>query len=588
MAEAASTKVDYKFIFSTYLSLLAKQKFWLISAFALLAVAEITTLADKWLLKWVIDTASAASITTKLLFAGVGAYSLIIFAQIACKWLSLHALNNLEVNLIFALKQKYFSHILRLSHSFHTTHRTGSLISRLVRGGNAMECVTDSFFFTSIPILIQIVAVSGMIFLLNPTSALIVLVTVAVYLTYEFFVNKFQQPALVAANNAEDAEKAAVSDFFTNIESIAYFGKERAVENKYGKLAKLSKETQLREWNFFRYMDAGQIAILGFGTIGILIMPLLDVMHNSLGIGSMVFIYTAFGNMIAPLSRVSWGMRQFYRGIADMQALTEYGKIEQEVKDRPHAQALKVRHGAIAFQNITFAYKKRYILENFNLTVAPHSKIAIVGHSGSGKSTLVKLLYRFYDVQKGEILIDGIDVRDMKQDSLRSELAIVPQEGVLFDDTIYNNIAFSDPQASKKRVFAAIRFAQLDRIISSFPQKENTIVGERGIKLSGGEKQRVSLARALLADKRILVLDEATSSLDSQTEHDIQHDLAELMKGRTCIMIAHRLSTIMSADKIVVIEKGRIVQAGTHNELISQPGLYKKLWSLQKGGYIKS
>jgi ATP-binding cassette subfamily B protein len=213
--------------------------------------------------------------------------------------------------------------------------------------------------------------------------------------------------------------------------------------------------------------------------------------------------------------------------------------------------------------------------------------MALVGHSGSGKSTLVKLLYRLYDVDSGKIFVDGTDIQDVHQESLRSEMSIVPQECVLFDDTLYNNVAFSKPDAGREEVLAAIKFARLDKILQEFPNKEETIVGERGIKLSGGEKQRVSIARAILADKKILILDEATSSLDSETEYEIQESLRKLMKGRTTIIIAHRLSTIMHADQIIVLKKGRIVQSGTHNQLIKRPGEYKKLWNLQKGGYIK-
>jgi len=211
----------------------------------------------------------------------------------------------------------------------------------------------------------------------------------------------------------------------------------------------------------------------------------------------------------------------------------------------------------------------------------------LVGPSGSGKTTLVKLLYRFYDVDSGSILIDGRDIRDFKQESLRSELSIVPQECILFDDTIYNNLIFSNPKASRQNVFKAIKFAQLDKIINKFPKKENTIVGERGVKLSGGEKQRVSIARALLANKKVLVLDEATSSLDSKTEHDIQKDLPKLMRGRTSVIIAHRLSTIMNADMIIVVDKEKVVQKGKHSDLIKNKGMYRRLWNLQRGGYIK-
>ncbi|MGH7740339.1 MAG: ATP-binding cassette domain-containing protein, partial [bacterium] len=253
----------------------------------------------------------------------------------------------------------------------------------------------------------------------------------------------------------------------------------------------------------------------------------------------------------------------------------------------PGAKPLRVGKGAIVFKDVTFTYRKKPILSGFNLKVPPHSKVAMVGPSGAGKTTLIRLLYRLYDLEKGFITIDGTDIAAVQQDSLRDSMSMVPQECILFDDTIYNNISFSNPKASRREVFAAIRFAKLGDFIANLPEKENTIVGERGIKLSGGEKQRVSIARALLANKKILVLDEATSSLDSATEHEIKKDLKILTKGRTSIMIAHRLSTIMSADVIVVMDKGKVVQQGSHRELIKKTGMYKKLWNLQKDGYIR-
>jgi ATP-binding cassette subfamily B protein len=306
-----------------------------------------------------------------------------------------------------------------------------------------------------------------------------------------------------------------------------------------------------------------------------------------MSLGTIVFIYTVYGTLMNPLFGFVHGMREYFRVMVDFQSLFEYNKIEQEVKDKPDAPILKLQKGTIEFDNISFKYGQRKIFEDFTLKIPKNNKIALVGHSGSGKSTLVKLLYRLYDIDSGSIKVDGKDIREIQQESLRSEMSIVPQECVLFDDTIYNNIAFSKPDATKEEVMDAIKFAQLDRIIKEFPHKEETVVGERGVKLSGGEKQRVSIARAILASKKILVLDEATSSLDSQTEHDIQLALEKLMKGRTTIIIAHRLSTIMMADKIIVLKRGQIVQAGTHKQLITKQGDYKKLWNLQKGGYIK-
>jgi len=290
---------------------------------------------------------------------------------------------------------------------------------------------------------------------------------------------------------------------------------------------------------------------------------------------------------MTPLNSFVYGMREFYATMGDFESLFQYGKIENEIKDKPNAKALHITKGTIDFEKVSFNYGKRKIFSDFTLNIKRGQKVAIVGHSGSGKSTLIKLLYRLYDINNGEILIDNININNITQESLRNEMSIVPQECVLFDDTVYNNIAFSNPKASKEEVMSAIKFAQLDKIIKEFPNKEETIVGERGIKLSGGEKQRVSIARAILADKKILVLDEATSSLDSETEHEIQKDFKQLMNKRTSIIIAHRLSTIMHADKIVVMKKGEIVQLGSHNELLKQKGEYQKLWKLQKGGYIK-
>ena len=334
-------------------------------------------------------------------------------------------------------------------------------------------------------------------------------------------------------------------------------------------------------------MDAGQQIIIGMGTFFLILFPLMDLLNGKMSVGTLVFIYTAYGNIFYPLFGFVHGIRNYYRAMADFDALFKYGKEEQEVKDAPNAQELKVKQGNIEFDCVKFAYGKRKIFKGLNLKVPSGKKIALVGHSGCGKTTLVKLLYRFYDIASGSITIDGQDIRSVKQESLRGEMSIVPQEAILFDESIYNNVAFSNPTATRKEVMQAIKFAQLDKIIKNFPNKENTIVGERGVRLSGGEKQRVSIARAILANKKILVLDEATSALDSETEAEIQRDLKKLMEGRTSIIIAHRLSTIMHADVIVVMKDGNIVQMGKHNQLINRDGEYKRLWNLQRGGYIK-
>jgi ABC-type multidrug transport system fused ATPase/permease subunit len=282
----------------------------------------------------------------------------------------------------------------------------------------------------------------------------------------------------------------------------------------------------------------------------------------------------------------AWRVRDFYTGVTDLQSLIAYKDIEQEVKDKKDANNLKIKKGKIDFKNVWFKYKNKYVIKNFDLSIKENEKIALVGHSGSGKTTLAKLLYRLYDLDKGKILIDNKNIAEVKQKSLREEMSIVPQEGILFNDTIYNNLIFSKPNATKKEVIRALKAAQFYSFVQSLPEKENTMVGERGIKLSGGEKQRLSIARALLANRKILVLDEATSALDSKTEMQIQKALTKLMKGRTTIIIAHRLSTIMHANKIIVMDKGKIIQIGKHRDLIKKKGTYKQLWELQEKGFI--
>jgi ATP-binding cassette subfamily B protein len=359
------------------------------------------------------------------------------------------------------------------------------------------------------------------------------------------------------------------------------------IEKIYSKFNKSTKDAIIKYGNYYRWSDAGQVAILGIGTLAILYFSIMDFLAGNITLGTLVFIYTVYGHLVGPMFMFVHGMRSFYRSMADLQDLFGYSKFENEIKDKPNAKEIKIDEGEVEFRNIDFNYGKRKLLKNFNLKIKPNEKIALVGHSGCGKTTLVNLLNRLYDVDSGEILIDGKDIRDFKQESLRGETGIVPQECILFDDTLYNNIKFSNPKASKEDIEKAIKFAQLDKIIKNFPKGMNTIVGERGVRLSGGEKQRVSIARAILANKKILVLDEATSALDSETEHEIQKSLQKLLIGRTSIIIAHRLSTIMSADRIIVMRNGKIIQEGNHEDLIKQEGEYKKLWNLQKGGYIK-
>ncbi len=586
--------IDTKYNLALYWDILKKYKSFLLFLFLIILAVESINLTDKLLFKIIIDDGtqfvshqlSEDQFTHTLLIIAAVFLTLIITKAIL-KWLQIHLINLLDCALIADVKRKFFHHILTLSYQFHTSHRTGSLISRLVRGGRAIENITDTIIFQFAPLLLQLLVVSSSLLYFDKLSALILFATIITFISYSYFLQTIQQKYNLIANDAEDLEKAYVSDFFTNIDSIKYFGKEKSILHIFQTISEDTKQKYMHFWNYYRYLDAGQALITGIGTFFLLYFPLRSFLNGTLTIGTITFIYATYIGIIPYIWSFIRGMRDYYKNMADFESLFQYYKIKNEIKDIPNAPALKITHGFVQFKNITFGYHAKPLFQNFNLTVEKNKKIALVGHSGSGKTTLIKLLYRLYDLNKGTISIDNINIKTIQQESLRAELSIVPQECILFDDTIYNNIAFSNPHAAKEQVFQAIKFAQLDKLIKNLPQKEQTIVGERGIKLSGGEKQRVSIARALLANKKILLLDEATSSLDSKTESEIQSALKQLMHNRTTIIIAHRLSTIMTADKIIVLDKGKIVQTGTHQELIKRSGTYKELWNLQKGGYIQ-
>ncbi|MBU2576277.1 MAG: ABC transporter ATP-binding protein/permease [Nanoarchaeota archaeon] len=587
-------EIDFKYNFKEYWSFLMRYKIKFIILIIVAFLLAGAYIVDKYIFKELIDKGT--------IFAGGGMSSMdfvallwILFSvfigaiilRAVLKWVDNTLLNSMSVSMIADVKRKYFNHIIGLSHNFHTTHKTGSLISRIGRGSGSVDRMNDVIIFNIVPLIASMVVVITSLLFFNVTAAIVLLITIIVFVVYSVSIQNVSKAYGAYANRKEDREKGNVGDFLTNINSIKYFGKEEIVKKRLYKLTEETKMAVKDLVRFFKYLDVGQSVILGVGLLFLIYFPMKSFLAGELTIGAIVFIYTIYGNIVAPLFGFVQGIRGYYRSMIDFQDLFQYGKIENEIKDKPGAKDINIRRGEIEFKNVEFGYSKRNIFDKFNLKILADKKYALVGHSGCGKSTLVNLLYRLYDVEHGAILIDGSDIRDFKQESVRSEMAIVPQEAVLFDDTIWNNIKFSSPSASKAEVRKAIKFAQLENIISEMPNKENTIVGERGVKLSGGEKQRVSIARAILADKKILVLDEATSSLDSETEHEIQKDLAKLMERRTSIIIAHRLSTIMHADKIIVMKKGKIVQMGTHRQLINQQGEYKKLWNLQKGGYIK-
>ncbi|MAG38284.1 metal ABC transporter permease [Candidatus Pacearchaeota archaeon] len=587
-------RIDLKRNMRIYWEIVSKYKWFYFFVILMVFIVEGVHIVEKYLFKIVIDRGtefSAGTIASEILVGallGVAAvYLSLLLVKAISQWFKIHLANLFEGRMLFDLKRRYFNHIIHLGNRFHTSHKTGSLISRLTRGSRGLEGITDFIIYDVAPLLLQFALLSVAFFYLDVTSTIVLALTIFCFIGFSVIISLKQQTTNLIANEAEDREKANIADVFMNIDSIKYYGKENFIKNRFAKIADNSKKWLIKLWHYGRWFNFGQSLILGIGTFFLFYFPLIKFLDGGITIGTVAFIYTAYGGLLGPLYGFVHSLRRLYMHLADVQDLFDYEKINNDIEDKVNAPKLKVKKGKIDFEGISFKYHDRKVINNVSLEINPGEKIALVGHSGSGKTTLVKLLYRLYDTDTGKIKIDGLDIRDVRQESLRGELSIVPQEAILFDDTIFENIRFSRPSATKAEVLRAMRFAQLDKFVKLLPQRENTIVGERGVKLSGGEKQRVSIARAILANKKILVLDEATSALDSKTEWEIQKDLKRLMEGRTSIIIAHRLSTIMHADKIVVMDKGRIVQLGKHNELINKPGVYKELWNLQKGGYIE-
>lgn len=584
---------DVKYILKTYWSFLRNYKTLILGLVICGITLSAIGLIQRGLFKKIIDNGELFAkneISLEALWSLLGLILLIwsgvLFVRATARWFRIHFLSYLDSKAVFDLKQKYYNHIVSLDHKFHTTHKTGSMIARISRGSSAMERLTDFTFYNVVATIFEIVIAGGALMLIDKRIGLTIMITGLIFVSYSYKLQLKQRKLKVLANNSEDIEKGFTADTLTNIDSIKYYGKENTIRGKYASITEKTKDAWLKEWLVGRWGTSIETLIADLGGLIALTIILKSFLDGNTTLGTVVFTWTSYWSILSSVQVFMDGIRGYNKSIADLHDLFEYGKIKNEIKDKPNATDLQVKDGIIEFKNVSFKYHESNLFKDFSLIVPKNKKVALVGHSGSGKSTLVKLLYRLYDLDKGQIKIDGIDIKDIKQESLRSELSIVPQECVLFDDTIYNNILFSNPKASRAQVLQAIKFAQLDKTISNFPNKENTIVGERGVKLSGGEKQRVSIARALLANKKILVLDEATSALDSKTEYEIQKDLQNLMQGRTSIIIAHRLSTIMNADIIVVLKDGKIVQQGTHKELINQRGEYKELWNLQKGGYI--
>jgi len=482
------------------------------------------------------------------------------------------------------LAYRTFEHMHQLSLRFHLERKTGGLTRVLERGRNAIETIVRMVIMQLVPTILELALVSVVLFYqFDWRYVLVILLTVACYIGYTFCATEWRIGIRRRMNESDTDANVKAIDSLLNYETVKYFGAEEREARRYDRSMARYEEASVRSYVSLAVLNAGQATIFTIGLAAVMVMCAYGIQRGTNTVGDLVMINTMMIQLYQPLNFMGMLYREIKQAVIDIETMFSILACEPEIKDRPQAKPLEVRRGMIRFENVTFAYEpQRPILKGLTFEVPAGHTVAVVGPSGAGKSTISRLLFRFYEVTGGRISVDGQDIRDVTQKSLRSAIGIVPQDTVLFNDTIRYNIRYCRWNASDREVEEAASLAQIDDFIRMSPRGYETEVGERGLKLSGGEKQRVAIARTILKAPPILVLDEATSALDSHTEKEIQDALERVSKNRTTLVIAHRLSTIIRADEIIVLDQGTIVERGAHHELLVRGGLYASMWNRQR------
>ena len=487
-------------------------------------------------------------------------------------------------NAVRALAYQVFQHLHRMSLRFHLERRTGGLSRVIERGRSAVELIIRMGVLNSVPTLLELTFVCVLFtFYFGPEYTLVILGTVAVYAVFTFKASEWRMTIRRELNASDNDASTKAIDSLLNYETVKYFGNEGWESRRFDNSMANYENAAIRTFYTLGLLNAGQSFIFSIGLTICMLMSASAVAAGTQTVGDFVLINALLIQLYIPLNFMGMVYREIKQGLVDIETMFALLEKDPEITDKPGAKPLAVREGNIRFENVEFSYDgKRPTLRGVDFTVPAGQMVAIVGPTGAGKSTISRLLFRFYDVSGGRVLIDGQDIRDVTQESLRAAIGIVPQDTVLFNDTIEYNIRYGQPDATDAEVREAARMAQIDGFIRDLPDGYESMVGERGLKLSGGEKQRVAIARTILKSPPILMLDEATSALDSHTEKEIQDAFDRVAQNRTTLVIAHRLSTIVHADNIIVLDNGRIVEQGRHTELLARDGLYASMWRRQR------
>jgi ATP-binding cassette subfamily B protein len=564
-------------------------------ALAALVVAKAITLVVPIAYKTVVDLltgeASAGEIAglsalglaaipaTLIIAYGVGRVLMVLFAQFRDVWFTVVAQNAVR-----ELAKKTFRHLHALSLRFHLERRTGGLSRVIERGVNGVDTIVRMAVLNSIPTAVELLMISALVaWYFGWIYVVVVVVTVTLYVWFTFWASERRIVIRRDMNESDTEAHSKAVDSLLNYETVKYFGNEDLEARRFDSSMARYERAAVRTYSSLGLLNTGQAVIFTIGMVICMLLAARDVTSGVLTVGDFVMINAILMQLYLPLNFMGMVYREIKQGLIDIETMFALLHERPEIVDRPGAEPLRVTRGEIKFENVSFDYDPdRPILKHVSFTVPAGQMVAIVGPSGAGKSTISRILFRFYELSGGRVLIDGQNIRDVTQASLRAAIGMVPQDTVLFNDTIEYNIRYGKPDATQAELREAARLAQIDGFIMTLPQGYDSLVGERGLKLSGGEKQRVAIARTILKAPPILMLDEATSALDSHTEKEIQDALERVARERTSLVIAHRLSTVVHADNIIVLDHGEIVEQGTHLDLLVKGGLYASLWARQR------
>jgi len=580
---SAATRTDWRVIRSL-LPYLLEFKGRVVAVIVLLVLAKLANVVVPLVLKEIVDALSkpqAMLVIPVFLIAGYGLLRLFstLFGELRDALFA-----KVTQRAIRRVALQVFEHLHSLSLRFHLERQTGGVSRDIERGTRGISFLLTFLLFNILPTLLEIGLVAGILFVkYNPWFAIITFATLVLYIAFTLVITEWRMVFRRTMNDMDSKANTRAIDSLINYETVKYFGNEHYEVQRYDEQMQRWEVSAVRNQTSLATLNAGQSIIIAIGVTLLMLLAADGVVKGTMTIGDLVLVNVFMLQLYMPLHFLGFVYREIKNALADMEKMFRLLDVDREIADAPDAQPLQLVRGAVRFEHVGFHYDaERCILSDVSFDIPPGHTVAVVGASGAGKSTLSRLLFRFYDVNTGSISVDGQDIRAVTQTSLRAAIGIVPQDTVLFNDTIYYNIAYGRPEAMREEVIAAAQSAHIHTFIESLPQGYSSMVGERGLKLSGGEKQRVAIARAILKNPAILIFDEATSALDSKSEKAIQDELRNIAQNRTTLVIAHRLSTVVDAHQILVMDKGRIIERGTHRNLLEIQGIYAQMWALQQ------